>query len=53
MVLGPLLIDGDQLMGPWHLLASVCLSHRRLWAQGRCLAAVAEEQGLAPHSPET
>ncbi|MEA5410793.1 type II toxin-antitoxin system VapC family toxin [Synechococcus sp. BA-120 BA3] len=47
-----LLIERDQLMGRGigyvdvHLLASARLSHCRLWAQDRRLAAVAEEHGL-------
>jgi predicted nucleic acid-binding protein len=58
MVLGPLLIDGDQLMGrdigygDVHLLASARLSHCRLWTQDRRVVAVAQEQGLAECKPE-
>jgi hypothetical protein len=35
-----------------HLLASARLSHCRLWTQDPCLAAVAQEQGLAAGAPE-
>lgn len=58
MVLGQLLIDGDQLIGRGigyvdvHLLASARLSHCRLWTQDRRLAAVAQEQGLGGRQPE-
>lgn len=53
-----LLIEGDRLMGRGvgyidaHLLASARLSHCRLWTQDPCLAAVAQEQGLAAGAPE-
>ncbi len=58
MVLGQLLIDGDQLIGRGigyvdvHLLASARLSHCWLWTQDRRLAAVAQEQGLGGRQPE-
>lgn len=58
MVLGQLLIDGDQLIGRGigyvdvHLLASARLSHCRLWTQDRRLSAVAQEQGLGGRQPE-
>ena len=53
-----LLIERDRLMGRGigyidaHLLASARLSHCRLWTQDPCLAAVAQEQGLAAGAPE-
>jgi predicted nucleic acid-binding protein len=52
-----LLIEREQLMGrgigcvDTHLLASARLSHCRLWTQDPCLAAVAQEQGLAVGMP--
>ncbi len=53
-----LLIERERLMGRGigyvdaHLLASVRLSHCRLWTQDRRLAAVALEQGWGVSQPE-
>ncbi len=52
------LIEHDRLMGRGigyvdvHLMASARLSHCRLWTQDHCLAAVAQEQGLAAGTSE-
>ena len=53
-----LLIEREQLMGrsisyiDVHLLGAARLSQCRLWTQDHCLAAVAQEQGLAASTSE-